>query len=128
MAIITTVGLDLAKRYFQVHGVDKQGKVVLKKQLSREGVLSFFVNLPPCLVGMEACGGSHYWAREIGKFGHTVRQISPQFVKPYVKSNKNDANDAEAICEAVSRPSMRFVTTKSIERISRPYTVSEIGW
>ena len=116
MAIITTVGLDLAKRYFQVHGVDKQGKVVLKKQLSREGVLSFFVNLPPCLVGMEACGGSHYWAREIGKFGHTVRQISPQFVKPYVKSNKNDANDAEAICEAVSRPSMRFVTTKSIEQ------------
>ena len=116
MAIITTIGLDLAKRYFQVHGVDKQGKVVLKKKLSREGVLSFFGNLPPCLVGMEACGGSHYWAREIGKFGHTVRQINPQFVKPYVKSNKNDANDAEAICEAVSRPSMRFVTTKSIEQ------------
>ncbi|BAH77630.1 hypothetical protein DMR_41390 [Solidesulfovibrio magneticus RS-1] len=80
----------------------------------------------PC--GDGSLRGSHYWAREIGKFGHTVRQISPQFVKPYVKSNKNDANDAEAICEAVSRPSMRFVTTKSIERISRPYTVSEIGW
>ena len=79
-------------------------------------MLSFFGNLPPCLVGMEACWGSHYWAREIGKFGHTVRQMSPQFVKPYVKSNKNDANDAEAICEAVSRPNMRFVTTESIEQ------------
>ncbi len=116
MSTITTIGLDLAKRYFQVHGVNKQGKVVLKKKLSRESVLSFFANLPPCLVGMEACGGSHHWAREIVKFGHTVKQISPQFVKPYVKSNKNDANDAEAICEAVSRPSMRFVPTKSIEQ------------
>ncbi len=116
MNTVTTIGLDLAKQVFQVHGVDKRGKVVIKKRLSRGKVLGFFANLPPAVVGMEACGGSHYWAREIAKLGHTVRQMSPQFVKPYVKTNKNDANDAEAICEAVSRPNMRFVPTKSMEQ------------
>ncbi len=104
MANVTTIGLDLAKPVFQVHGVDKHGKIVLRQKLSREKVLEFFAKLPVCLVGMEACGGSHHWAREIAKRGHVVRQISPQFVKPYVKTNKNDANDAEAICEAVARP------------------------
>lgn len=116
MATVTTIGLDLAKNVFQVHGVDKHGKVVLKKKLSRARILSFFSNLSPSIVGIEACGGAHHWARKISTLGHTVRQMSPQFVKPYVKSNKNDANDAEAICEAVSRPNMRFVTTKNIEQ------------
>jgi transposase len=97
-----------------VHGVDYQDKVVLRKQLRRNQLLSFFATLPPCLIGMEACGGAHHWARELQKLGHTVKLIAPQFVKPYVKSNKNDANDAEAICEAVDRPTMRFVTIKTI--------------
>ncbi len=117
MAIVTTIGLDLAKNVFQVHGVDNQGNDVLKKKVSRNKVLDFFVNLPPCIVGLEACGGAHYWANEISKFGHNVRQMPPQYVKPYVKTNKNDANDAEAICEAVSRPNMRFVHTKNVEQL-----------
>ena len=104
------VGIDIAKQVFQVHGVDYQDKVVLRKQLRRIQMLSFFATLPPCLIGMEACGGAHYWARELQKLGHTVKLMAPQFVKPYVKSNKNDANDAEAICEAVGRPTMRFVS------------------
>ncbi len=108
------VGIDLAKQVFQVHGVDYQDKVVLRKQLRRNQMLSFFATLPPCLIGMEACGGAHYWARELQKLGHTVKLMAPQFVKPYVKSNKNDANDAEAICEAVGRPTMRFVSVKTI--------------
>jgi transposase len=108
------VGIDLAKQVFQVHGVDYQDKVVLRKQLRRNQMLSFFAALPPCLIGMEACGGAHYWARELQKLGHTVKLMAPQFVKPYVKSNKNDANDAEAICEAVGRPTMRFVPVKTI--------------
>ena len=111
---IKRVGIDLAKQVFQVHGVDGHDKVVLRKQLKRSQVLSFFVTLPPCLIGMEACGGAHYWAREVQKMGHTVKLMAPQFVKPYVKSNKNDANDAEAICEAVGRPTMRFVSIKTI--------------
>jgi transposase len=94
--------------------VDYQDKVVLRKQLRRNQLLSFFATLPPCLIGMEACGGAHHWARELQKLGHTVKLIAPQFVKPYVKSNKNDANDAEAICEAVGRPTMRFVSVKTI--------------
>jgi transposase len=110
---IKRIGIDLAKQVFQVHGVDYQGKVVLRKQLRRNQVLAFFSKLPPCLIGMEACGGSHYWARELQKQEHTVKLMAPQFVKPYVKSNKNDANDAEAICEAVSRPTMRFVAIKT---------------
>lgn len=112
---ITTIGLDLAKNIFQVHGVDAHGKVVVRKKLRRAQVREFFAKLPPCLVGMEACGGAHYWARELTKLGHTVKLMSPQFVKPYVKSSKNDANDAEAICEAVARPNMRFVPAKGIE-------------
>lgn len=112
----TTIGLDIAKQVFQVHGVDRTGKTVLRKQLKRGQVLAFFANLPPALVGIEACAGAHYWARELIKLGHDARLIAPQFVKPYVKGNKNDANDAEAICEAVGRPSMRFVPLKSPEQ------------
>ena len=113
---ITTVGIDLAKTVFQVHGVDARGKVALCKQLKRAQVAVFFANLSPCLIGMEACGSAHHWARKLQGFGHTVRLIAPQFVKPYVKTNKNDVADAEAICEAVSRPNMRFVPIKSIEQ------------
>lgn len=111
---IKRIGIDLAKQVFQLHGVDGQEKVVLRKQLRRVQLLDYFMKLPPCLIGMEACGGAHYWARELQKLGHTVKLIAPQFVKPYVKSNKNDANDAEAICEAVARPNMRFVAIKTI--------------
>jgi transposase len=113
---ITTVGMDLAKQVFQVHGVDAQGNAVLRKKLERSKVLEFFVNLPPCLIGMEACGSAHYWARKLQAMGHVVKLMAPQFVKPYVKTNKNDAADAEAICEAVSRPSMRFVPIKTDEQ------------
>jgi len=113
---ITTVGIDLAKNVFQVHAVDEHGRLALRKQLRRDQMTAFFVNLPPCLIGMEACGSAHHWARTLQGFGHTVRLISPQFVKPYVKSNKNDAADAEAICEAVTRPNMRFVPVKSVEQ------------
>ena len=111
---VVTIGLDLAKRIFQVHGADAEGRPLLRRRLRRSQVPHFFANVPPCVVGMEACCGAHYWSRVIGQFGHTVRLIAPQFVKPYVKSNKNDANDAEAICEAVSRPQMRFVPAKSV--------------
>jgi transposase len=113
---ITTVGIDLAKNVFQVHGIDERGKAVLRKQLRRAQVAVFFGNLPPCLIGMEACASAHHWARTLQRFGHTVRLMAPQFVKPYVKTNKNDVADAEAICEAVSRPNMRFVAIKSIEQ------------
>jgi transposase len=115
---VTTVGLDLAKNVFQVHGVNGHGKAVIRKQLRRNQVAAFFANLPSCLVGMEACASAHHWARKLHTLGHTVRLMAPQFVKPYVKSNKNDAADAEAICEAVSRPSMRFVPVKNIEQQS----------
>ena len=115
---ITTIGLDLAKNVFQVHGVNERGRSVLRKQLKRDQVAPFFANLPPCLIGIEACASAHHWARKLQSFGHTVRLMAPQFVKPYVKSNKNDAADAEAICEAVSRPSMRFVPVKNIEQQS----------
>lgn len=113
---VTTVGIDLAKNLFQVHGVDSHGRKVLARQLRRDQLLSFFVKLQPCLIGMEACSGAHDWARRLQAQGHTVRLMPPQFVKPYVKSNKNDAADAEAICEAVSRPNMRFVPIKSPEQ------------
>ena len=113
---ITTIGVDLAKNVFQVHGVDERGKTVLRRQLRREQMVEFFAKLPPCLVGMEACGSAHHWARVLHGQGHTVRVIASQFVKPYVKSNKNDAADAEAICEAVARPNMRFVPVKSVEQ------------
>ena len=113
---ITTVGIDLAKNVFQIHGVDERGHAVLKKQLKRSQVMEFFVNLPPCLIGMETCGSAHHWARELTKLGHTVKLMAPQFVKPYVKTNKNDMADAEAICEAVARPNMRFVPVKTVEQ------------
>jgi len=100
---ITTVGIDLAKNVFQIHGVNAHGKAVLRRSLRRHQVAGFFAGLAPCLVGMEACASAHHWARKLQAFGHTVRLIAPQFVKPYVKSNKNDAADAEAICEAVWR-------------------------
>lgn len=115
---VTTVGIDLAKNVFQVHGVDERGKPVIRKQLRRQQVAEFFVNLPACLIGMEACGSAHHWARKLQGMGHTVRLMAPQFVKPYVKTNKNDAADAEAICEAVSRPNMRFVPIKNVEQQS----------
>jgi transposase len=113
---INTCGIDLAKAAFQIHGVDQHGKVGLRKQLKRSQMLPFFVRLEPCLIGMEACGSAHYWARKLSEMGHTVRLMAPQFVKPYVKTNKNDVADAEAICEAVSRPNMRFVPIKSPEQ------------
>jgi len=113
---LTTIGIDLAKNVFQVHGVDARGKVVLRKALKRVQVLPFFVNLTPCLIGMEACGSAHHWAMKLEALGHTVKLMAPQFVKPYVKTNKNDAADAEAICEAVTRPTMRFVPIKNGEQ------------
>ena len=113
---ITTVGLDLAKRVFQVHGVDAAGGVVVRKALRRAQVRPFFAKLPPCLIGIEACGTSHHWARELIRLGHDVRLMPPAYVKPYVKRGKTDANDAAAICEAVTRPTMRFVEVKSPEQ------------
>jgi transposase len=118
MQAITTIGLDIAKSVFQVHGVDAAGQVVIRRQLKRRSVLAFFQKLPPCLVGIEACASSHYWSRELKALGHTVRLMPPAYVKPYVKRQKNDANDAEAICEAVSRANMRFVPTKTPEQQS----------
>ena len=113
---ITTVGIDLAKSVFQVHGVGGRGEAILRKQLKRTEMATFFANLPSCLIGMEACAGAHYWARKLIALGHEVRLMAPQFVKPYVKTNKNDRNDAEAICEAVARPNMRFVPVKTVEQ------------
>jgi transposase len=113
---ITTIGLDIAKNVFQVHGIDASEKIVVRKQLRRGQVLAFFKALPPCLVGMEACATAHYWARELTKLGHQVRLMPAKDVKAYVKRNKNDAADAEAICEAVRRPTMRFVQVKSAEQ------------
>ena len=113
---VTRVGLDLAKELFQVHGVDSGDKAVVRRRLRRSEMTSYFKKLPPCLIGMEACASSHYWARTLSELGHTVKLIAPQFVKPYVKGNKNDANDAEAICEAVGRPNMRFVPIKTVEQ------------
>jgi transposase len=116
MEAITTVGLDIAKSVFQVHGVDAAGVVVVRRQLKRRHVLAFFQKLAPCLVGIEACATSHHWSREITALGHTVRLMPPAYVKPYVKRQKNDAADAEAICEAVTRANMRFVETKTPEQ------------
>ena len=112
----TTIGIDLAKIVFQIHGVDERGKVSVRKQLKRAEMSSYFANLEPCLIGMEACGSAHYWARKLEGYGHTVKLMAPQFVKPYVKTNKNDMADAEAICEAVARPNMRFVAIKTVEQ------------
>lgn len=116
MMKITTIGLDLAKNVFQLHGVDASGTVVLRRQLRRAALEKFFAQLPPCLVGMEACGSAHHWARVISRYGHEVRLMPPGYVKPYVKRNKNDGRDAEGGCEAVTRPNMRFVAVKSVEQ------------
>src|SRR5436305_12735525 len=115
---ITTLGLDLAKHVFQLHGIDHAGRVVLRRRLRRAEVVKFFAALPPCLIGMEACSTAHHWARELSALGHEVRLMPPAYVKPYVKRGKNDAADAEAICEAVTRPTMRFVPVKSAEQQS----------
>ena len=116
---VTTIGVDLAKNVFHVHGADATGRCVFSQQLSRAKLAAFMANQPPCLIGMEACGGAHYWARRFGALGHEARLMNPQFVKPYVKSNKNDCNDAEASCEAVTRPSMRFVAVKTVAQQDR---------
>ena len=116
MSEISMIGLDLAKNVFQVHGVDASGSVVLRRQLRRGAVEKFFAQLSPCTVGIEACGSAHHWARVIGRYGHQVRLMPPAYVKPYVKRNKNDGRDAEGICEAVGRPTMRFVPVKSVEQ------------
>ncbi|MGY4330909.1 transposase [Bradyrhizobium sp. LB7.2] len=118
MQSISTIGLDIAKSVFQVHGVDAADQVVIRRQLKRRSVLSFFEKLPACLVGIEACASSHQWSRELQALGQTVRLMPPAYVKPYVKRQKNDSTDAEAICEAVTRPNMRFVPTKTIEQQS----------
>jgi transposase len=115
---VTTIGLDIAKSVFQVHGVDAADQVVIRRQLKRRAVLAFFQKLSPCLVGIEACASSHYWSRELQALGHTVRLMPPAYVKPYVKRQKNDMADAEAICEAVTRANMRFVPTKTPEQQS----------
>jgi transposase len=118
MQAVTTIGLDIAKSVFQVHGIDAHSKVVVRRQLKRRYVLAFFKKLSPCLVGIEACATSHYWSRELQALGHTVRLMPPAYVKPYLKRQKNDATDAEAVCEAVGRPNMRFVETKTAEQQS----------
>src|SRR5260221_294261 len=113
---VTRIDLDIAKNVFQVHGVNAQGKVVIQKQLSRSKVLAYFAQLPACRIGMEACGSAHYWARELQKLGHDVRLMAVQLIKPYRTKQKNDRNDAEAICESGSRPQMRFVPIKTVEQ------------
>jgi len=118
MQVVTTIGLDIAKSVFQVHGVDAEGKAVIRRQLKRRDILAFFQKLPSCLIGIEACASSHHWSRELQALGHTVRLMPPAYVKPYVKRHKNDAADAEAICEAVTRANMRFVATKTPEQQS----------
>jgi transposase len=118
MQTVTTIGLDIAKSVFQIHGIDAAGNVIVRRKLKRRYVLPFFQKLPPCLVGIEACASSHHWSRELQSFGHTVRLMPPAYVKPYIKRQKNDAADAEAICEAVTRPNMRFVATKTREQQS----------
>lgn len=118
MQAITTIGFDIAKSVFQVHGVDAEGHLVIRRQLKRRQVIAFFQKMPPCLVGIEACASSHYWSRELQAIGHTVRLMPPAYVRPYVKRQKNDMADAEAICEAVTRANMRFVPTKTPEQQS----------
>src|SRR3974390_2526197 len=118
MGEVSTIGLDIAKNLFQIHGVDADGTVVIRKRIGRARVLEFFADLPPCRVGMEACATAHQWARELKKLGHDTRLMPPTYVKAYVKRGKNDAADAAAICEAVTRPSMRFVPIKSVEQQS----------
>ena len=128
MGEVTTIGRGLAKHVFQVHGVDADGGTVLRKSLRRAQVLTFFSRLPPCLVGLEACATAHHWARELRALGHEVRLMPAQYVKAYVKRNKNDAADAEAICEAVQRPTMRFVAIKTAEQQAGVLLQGGRGW
>ena len=123
---VSTVGLDLAKYIFQLHGADSAGAVVFRKRLRRGQLLAFLATLPPCTVAMEACGSAHYWGREIAKHGHTVKLIAPAYVKPFVKRQKNDMADAEAICEAVTRSNMRVVPTKTPEQQSGLYSIARV--
>jgi transposase len=125
---LKVLAIDLAKRVFQLHGVDERGVAVLRKQLKRHQLLAYLAQLPPCVIAMETCGGAHYWARQVQKLGHTARLIAPQYVKPFVKGNKNDRNDAQAICEAALRPDMRFVPVKSEEQqaLSAQHCVREL--
>src|SRR5215475_9173415 len=116
MGEVSTIGLDIAKSVFQIHGVDVSGAAVMRRRITRAKLLDFFASLPACLVGVEACPSAHYWSRRLGALGHTVRLLPPSYVKAYLKRNKNDANDAAAICEAVTRPSMRFVAIKTREQ------------
>ncbi len=116
MRQITRIGMDTSKHFFQLHGVDAAEQPILRKRLRRKEVLAFFAKLPPTVVGMEACGASHYWARELMQLGHAVKLIAPQHVKPYIKRNKNDGRDAEGLCEAMSRPTMQFVPVKTEEQ------------
>src|SRR5262252_4204564 len=118
MQAVTTIGLDIAKSVFQVHGVDGEGNVVVRRELRRRYIVAFFQKLPPCLVGIEACASSHHWSRDLQALGHTVRLMPPVYVKHYVKRQKNETSDAEGICEAVTRPNMRFVPTKTVEQQS----------
>ena len=120
MQTVTTIGLDIAKSVFQVHGIDAAGQVVIRRQLKRRYVLAFFEKLPPCLIGFEACASSHHWSRELQTLGHTVRLMPPAYVKPYVKRHKNDAADAEAICEAVTRTNMRVCCDQDPRAAERP--------
>src|SRR5437764_9042132 len=124
MSEITTIGLDLAKHVFQVHGIDAEGTTVLRKRLRRNQVLAFFSRLPRCVVGLEACATAHYWGRELAALGHEVRLMPAQYVKAYIRRNKNDAADAEAICEAVQRPRMRFVPVKTSGAAGKPAAAS----
>ena len=123
MQAVRTIGLDIAKSVFQIHGVDAAGNVVVRRRLKRRYVLSFFQKLPSCLIGIEACASSHHWSRELQALGHTVRLMPPAYVRPYVKRQKNDAADAEAICEAVTRANVRFVATKTPEQQRRDVKV-----
>src|ERR1700735_2443168 len=118
MGEVSTIGLDIAKSVFQIHGVDRDGEVAIRKRVSRAKLLEFFAGLPPCVIGIEACPTAHHWSRKLQTLGHTVKLMPPSYVKAYVKRGKNDANDAAAICEAVTRPSMRFVPTKSEQQQS----------
>jgi transposase len=115
-ACVATIGIDLAKRVFQIHGIDSSGKEIVRRSVKRRDVLAFAAQLPPCVIGMEACATAHHWARELGKLGHEVKLIPPAYVKAYVRRQKNDAADAAAICEAVTRPAMRFMPVKSAEQ------------
>lgn len=116
MSNVQFVGLDIAKNVFHVHGADRAGRPQVRRQLRRAELLRFFANLPPCIIGLEACATAHHWARELGKLGHTCKLIPARYVKAYLKTNKNDLRDAEAICEAVQRPTMHFVPVKSVDQ------------